>query len=355
MTGRCPSVDVAGGRAALWHAQATPGVSSSDDTSTPSITGRVGTSRAWARNTSSRDMAIPSAWPRGPSRGLHPMAPLTLLYPSLCRMSSPSNRRRGNTATRRVCAVAAASTSPRGFVAIFIFPSKLLHRRTSGANRSPALTINLDSYKMCLNSAANNTRQAIGLPLPQTISSVAVMVHASVIAATSCPRRRDRNCRIAPSSSDRSHDRRRQAPRSDVQAGAGDARAPPSTAGISSHVREYCRPAARNRLPGHSSQPAQPHDRRGRRRSAPHAPGLRTAVRSRASRSDRIVHARRAPIDLGRELLETADPRFLRAPVFARSFFATGRRASPSSANRRVSRKSGWQRSPSSRWRDLKP
>jgi hypothetical protein len=59
----------------------------------PSITGRVGTSRAWARDTSSRDMTIPSACPRGPSRGLHPRAPLTLLYPSLCRMSSPSNRR----------------------------------------------------------------------------------------------------------------------------------------------------------------------------------------------------------------------------------------------------------------------
>jgi hypothetical protein len=29
----------------------------------------------------------------GPSRGLHPRAPLPLLYPSLCRMSSPSNRR----------------------------------------------------------------------------------------------------------------------------------------------------------------------------------------------------------------------------------------------------------------------
>jgi len=65
------------------------------------------------------------------------MAPLTLLYPSLCRMSSPNNRRaaprpavlraalagmlggapegrrRGNTVTRSVCAVAAARTSPR--------------------------------------------------------------------------------------------------------------------------------------------------------------------------------------------------------------------------------------------------
>jgi hypothetical protein len=93
VTGRCPSVGVAGGMAALWHAQATPGVSPSEDTSTPSITGRVGTSRAWARDTSSRDMALPSACPRGPSRGLHPRALLTLLYPSLCRMSSPSNRR----------------------------------------------------------------------------------------------------------------------------------------------------------------------------------------------------------------------------------------------------------------------
>jgi hypothetical protein len=45
------------------------------------------------RYTSSRDMAFPSACPRGTSRGLHPRAPLPLLYPSLCRMSSPSNRR----------------------------------------------------------------------------------------------------------------------------------------------------------------------------------------------------------------------------------------------------------------------
>jgi hypothetical protein len=93
VTGRCPSVGVAGGMATLWHAQATPGVSPSEDTSTPSIMGRVGTSRAWARDTSSRDMAFPSACPRGPSRGLRPRALLTLLYPSLCRMSSPSNRR----------------------------------------------------------------------------------------------------------------------------------------------------------------------------------------------------------------------------------------------------------------------
>ena len=93
MTGRCSSVGVAGGMAALWHAQATPGVSASEDTSTPSITGRVGTSRAWAGDTSSRDVAFPSACPRGPSRRLYPRAPLTLLYPSLCHMSSPSNRR----------------------------------------------------------------------------------------------------------------------------------------------------------------------------------------------------------------------------------------------------------------------
>jgi hypothetical protein len=137
VTGRCPAVGVAGGMAALWHAQATPGVSPSEDTSTPSITGRVGTSRAWARDTSSRDMAFPSACPRGPSRGLHPRAHLGLFYPSLCRMSSPSNRRaaprpavlraalagmlggapegrrRGNTVTRSVGAVAEARTSPR--------------------------------------------------------------------------------------------------------------------------------------------------------------------------------------------------------------------------------------------------
>jgi hypothetical protein len=93
VTGRCPSVGVAGGRAALWHAQATPGVSPSEDTSTPSITGRVGTSQAWARDTSSRDMAFPPAYPRGPFRGLHLRPPLTLLYPSLCCMSSPGNRR----------------------------------------------------------------------------------------------------------------------------------------------------------------------------------------------------------------------------------------------------------------------
>jgi hypothetical protein len=74
-------------------AQATSCVSPSEDTSTPSITGCVGTSRAWARDTSSRGMAFPSACPRGPSRGLYPRAPLTLLYPSLCHMSSPSNRR----------------------------------------------------------------------------------------------------------------------------------------------------------------------------------------------------------------------------------------------------------------------
>ena len=137
MTGRCPSVGVAGGTAALWPAQATPCVSPSEDTSTPSITGRVGTSRAWTRDTSSRDMAFPSACPRGPSRGLHLRTPLTLLYLSLCRMSSPSNKRAaprpavlqgvlagmlgvlsrggaaGNTVTRSVCAVAAARTSPR--------------------------------------------------------------------------------------------------------------------------------------------------------------------------------------------------------------------------------------------------
>jgi hypothetical protein len=35
VTGRCPSVGVAGGRAALWHAQATPCVSPSEDTSAP--------------------------------------------------------------------------------------------------------------------------------------------------------------------------------------------------------------------------------------------------------------------------------------------------------------------------------
>jgi hypothetical protein len=93
VTGRCPAVGMAGGMAALWHAQATPGVSPSEDTSTPSLAGRVGTIRAWARDMSSRDMAFPSTCPRGPSRGLHPRAPLTLLYPSLCRMSSPSNRR----------------------------------------------------------------------------------------------------------------------------------------------------------------------------------------------------------------------------------------------------------------------
>jgi hypothetical protein len=61
--------------------------------STPSITGRVDTSRAWARDTSIRNMAFPSAYALGPSQDLRSSAPLTLLYPSLCRMSSPSNRR----------------------------------------------------------------------------------------------------------------------------------------------------------------------------------------------------------------------------------------------------------------------
>ncbi len=93
MTRRCPSVGVAGGRAALWPAQATPGVSPAEDTGTPSLAGRVGTSQAWARETSRRDLASPATCPRGPSRGLHPRTPLTLLYPSLCRMSSPGNRR----------------------------------------------------------------------------------------------------------------------------------------------------------------------------------------------------------------------------------------------------------------------
>jgi hypothetical protein len=88
VTGRCPSVGVAGGMA-LWPVQATPCVSPSEDTSTPSMTGRVSTSRAWTRDTSSRDMAFPFACPRG----LHLRAPLTLLYLSLGRMSSPSNKR----------------------------------------------------------------------------------------------------------------------------------------------------------------------------------------------------------------------------------------------------------------------
>jgi len=70
---------------------------------------------------------------------------MILLYPTLCRMSSPSNRRaaprpaglraalagmlggapegrrRGNTVTRSVCAVAAAGTSPRGCLENSIF------------------------------------------------------------------------------------------------------------------------------------------------------------------------------------------------------------------------------------------
>jgi hypothetical protein len=145
VTRRCPSVSVVGGRAVLWHAQASPCISPFEDTSTPSITGHVGTSRAWAMDTSSRDMAFPSARPLGPSRGLHPRASLVLLYPSLCRMSSPSDRRaaprpavlgaalagmlggapdgrrRGNTVTRSVCAVTTARTAPRGSVAIAFF------------------------------------------------------------------------------------------------------------------------------------------------------------------------------------------------------------------------------------------
>jgi hypothetical protein len=76
-------------RAALWYARATPSVSPSEDISPPSITGRVGTSWAWARDTPSRDMAFSSACPRS----LHLRAPLILLYLSLCRMSSPSNKR----------------------------------------------------------------------------------------------------------------------------------------------------------------------------------------------------------------------------------------------------------------------
>jgi Transposase DDE domain len=92
VTGRCPSVGVAGGMAALRRAQATPWVSPSEGTSTPSITGRVGTSRVWAGDIQ-QGHGLSLLMSRGPSRGLHPRAPLTLLYPNLCRMSSPSNRR----------------------------------------------------------------------------------------------------------------------------------------------------------------------------------------------------------------------------------------------------------------------
>jgi hypothetical protein len=60
VTGRWPSVGVADGRAGLYRAPATPGLSPSEDTSTPAITGRMGPARAWARETSSRDMAVAS-------------------------------------------------------------------------------------------------------------------------------------------------------------------------------------------------------------------------------------------------------------------------------------------------------
>jgi hypothetical protein len=67
VTRRYPSVGVAGGMAALWHAQATPCVSPSEDTSTPSITGRVGTSRAWVGIRPAR------TWPFPPH--VHPALP----------------------------------------------------------------------------------------------------------------------------------------------------------------------------------------------------------------------------------------------------------------------------------------
>ena len=82
-----------GGRgAALWHAPATSS-SLSEETSTPPSRDTWTPVGAWARETSSRDMALPSACPRGPSRSLSPRAPFTLLYRSLCRVSSPSHRR----------------------------------------------------------------------------------------------------------------------------------------------------------------------------------------------------------------------------------------------------------------------
>jgi hypothetical protein len=74
-------------------AQATSCVSLPPRTPAPPPSRDAGTPRAWARDTSGRGMAFPSACPRGPSRGLYPRASLTLLYPSLCHMSSPSNRR----------------------------------------------------------------------------------------------------------------------------------------------------------------------------------------------------------------------------------------------------------------------
>jgi hypothetical protein len=106
----------------------------------PSITGRVGTSWGWARDTSSRDMAFPSACPRGLSRGLHPRAPLTLLYPSLCRMSSPSNRRAApRPAMLRAALAGMLGVLPRGGAAATpSAPQKSRRRGTRLPRAAPA-------------------------------------------------------------------------------------------------------------------------------------------------------------------------------------------------------------------------
>ena len=84
MTGRWPSFGVAGERATLWHAPATPGIAPFEDTTPPPSWD------AWVLLGHEPGRYPAGTWPVPPqiSRG-----PLPLLYPSLCRLSSPSPRR----------------------------------------------------------------------------------------------------------------------------------------------------------------------------------------------------------------------------------------------------------------------
>jgi hypothetical protein len=62
------------------------------DNSTRSFKGCLPNSRELAKDSSSRDMALPPAFPSCSSRGLHSRAPLMgLLYPNLGHLSSPSD------------------------------------------------------------------------------------------------------------------------------------------------------------------------------------------------------------------------------------------------------------------------
>jgi hypothetical protein len=89
VTGRRPAVGVAGGMAAFCYAQATPGVSPSEDTSTPSITGRVDTARAWTKDASSRDLTLPEACTPG-----HP-CPYSIPACAACLAPATGARRHG--------------------------------------------------------------------------------------------------------------------------------------------------------------------------------------------------------------------------------------------------------------------